>query len=56
MVNNIVTGMGVVSTAGFNLDDFWNTLKEGKITYGIIPEFENDSNYRIQSWLILSLF
>lgn len=48
MNNIIVTGMGVLSTAGFTLDEFWQTLYGCKITYGIIDEFIDNSQYRIK--------
>ncbi|MEF2965926.1 beta-ketoacyl-[acyl-carrier-protein] synthase family protein [Paenibacillus sp. M1] len=44
----VVTGMGVISTAGHNLSDFWTTLESGTITYGVIREFAEDLNYRIK--------
>ncbi len=47
MVPTIVTGMGVVSTAGFDLEGFWRTLEAGNITYGEIEDFKENSNYRI---------
>lgn len=48
MENIVVTGMGVVSTAGNNLKTFWDSLASGTITYGVIEEFRNDKNYRIK--------
>ncbi|SCY70273.1 beta-ketoacyl-[acyl-carrier-protein] synthase family protein [Alkaliphilus peptidifermentans] len=48
MTNIIVTGMGVVSTAGNDLNTFWDTLVNGKVTYGEIDEFKEDPNYRIK--------
>lgn len=47
MMPTVVTGMGVVSTAGFDLETFWHTLEAGNITYGEIEDFKNNSNYRI---------
>jgi len=41
-----ITGMGVISSAGTNLDDFWNTLESGAVTYKDIEEYKNDKNYR----------
>lgn len=41
-----ITGMGIVSTAGYELEDFWNNLNEGNISYGIVDAF-NNSNYRV---------
>lgn len=41
-----ITGMGVTSTAGFTLTDFWNTLYNGELTYHEIEEFKNSKNYR----------
>lgn len=48
MTQIIVTGMGVISTAGFNLDTFWDTLVNGRVTYGEIKQFVNNPNYRIK--------
>ena len=48
MKNIVVTGMGVLSTAGFTLEDFWQTLYNGRITYGIIDEFKDSPQYRIK--------
>lgn len=47
MISTVVTGMGVVSTAGFDLETFWDTLEAGRITYGEVDDFKNNSNYRI---------
>ncbi len=41
-----VTGMGVISSAGTNLESFWKTLESGTITYKEIEEFQEDKNYR----------
>ena len=43
-----ITGMGVISSAGTNLEDFWKTLESGTITYKEIKEFREDKNYRIK--------
>jgi len=48
MSNIVVTGMGVVSTAGFELDAFWDTLVRGTITYSEIEELQDDANFRIK--------
>jgi len=48
MTQLIITGMGVVSTAGNDLNTFWNTLVNGRVTYGEVEEFKEDSNYRIK--------
>ncbi len=44
----IVSGMGVLSAAGWNLSEFWNTLFHCRITYGPIANFVSDVNYRIK--------
>jgi len=44
----IVTGMGVLSTAGFTLNDFWNVLHQGKDTYKQLDFCMNNSQYRIK--------
>jgi len=41
-----ITGMGVISSAGTNLENFWKTLESGTITYKEIEEYINDKNYR----------
>ncbi len=43
-----VTGMGVISSAGINLEDFWKTLSNGTVTYKEIEEYREDKNYRIK--------
>lgn len=43
-----ITGMGVISSAGTNLEDFWKTLVSGIITYKEIEEYKKDKNYRIK--------
>lgn len=48
MKDIVVTGMGVVSTAGFHLKEFWDTLYQGKITYGPIQELIERSDFRIK--------
>lgn len=46
MADVVVTGMGVLSTAGKTLTDFWNCLYDGTVTYGEIKEYVNNKNYR----------
>ena len=41
-----ITGMGVISSAGTNLETFWETLSSGTITYKVIEEYKDDKNYR----------
>lgn len=43
----VITGMGVISTAGYDLDSFWNTLYNGKVTYGKMDDYKDNKNYRI---------
>ena len=33
----VVTGMGVITPVGNNVDDFWNSVKAGKTGFGKIP-------------------
>ena len=47
MTRVFVIGMGLLSTAGLNLESFWDTLYSGTITYGGIEEFKNSGNYRV---------
>ncbi|MCL2702975.1 MAG: beta-ketoacyl-[acyl-carrier-protein] synthase family protein [Defluviitaleaceae bacterium] len=44
----IVTGMGVISTAGFTLDGFWDTLYQGRVTYNPMDFCEDSAQYRIK--------
>lgn len=44
----IVTGMGVLSTAGFELTQFWENLVKCKQYYGVLEELKDDKNYRIK--------
>jgi 3-oxoacyl-[acyl-carrier-protein] synthase II len=48
MNNIIITGMGVLSPAGFTLEEYWSTLYNGKATYGTITEFKDNPSYRIK--------
>ena len=41
-----ITGMGVISSAGTNLESFWKTLESGTATYREIEEYKDDKNYR----------
>lgn len=36
----VVTGMGVISPIGNNLDEFWNSIKEEKVGIGPITKFD----------------
>jgi beta-ketoacyl-acyl-carrier-protein synthase II len=36
----VITGMGVVSPVGNNLDEFWNNLIEGKSGIGLVTRFD----------------
>lgn len=36
----VVTGMGVISPIGNNLDEFWNSIKEEKVGIGSITKFD----------------
>lgn len=44
----VVTGMGVLSSAGCSLEEFWNNLSSCKITYGVLEELHDNPNYRIK--------
>ncbi|WP_313558777.1 beta-ketoacyl-[acyl-carrier-protein] synthase family protein [Ruminiclostridium cellobioparum] len=48
MNNCVITGMGVLSTAGLGSEEFWETLMNGKITYGEIENFKDNPNFRIK--------
>ena len=36
----VVTGLGVISSLGFNVDKFWNSIKEGKCGISTIERFD----------------
>ena len=37
----VVTGMGAITPVGLNVNDFWNSLKEGKHGFGTITKFDS---------------
>ena len=41
----VVTGMGVITPVGNNVDDFWNSVKAGKTGFGKITAFDA-SNFK----------
>ena len=43
----VVTGMGVISPLGNDLDTFWNNLKEGNIGIGPLTRFDT-ANYKVK--------
>ena len=36
----VVTGMGAITPIGLNVDEFWNSIKEGKTGFGEITKFD----------------
>lgn len=46
MADVVVTGIGVLSTAGKTATDFWNCLFDGTVTYNEIKEYVNNKNFR----------
>lgn len=40
MQRAVITGMGVISPVGNNLDEFWNNLIEGKSGIGLVTRFD----------------
>ena len=36
----VITGVGVVSSIGNGIDDFWNSLKDGKYGITAVTRFE----------------
>lgn len=44
----IITGMGVISPAGFTPDVFFETLARGRPVYGRLEELETDEGYRVK--------
>ena len=44
----VVTGIGIISPVGNNVDDFWNAIVEGKSGIGLITRFDpGDAKTRI---------
>lgn len=41
----VVTGMGAITPIGLNVDEFWNSIKEGKHGFGEITKFDT-SDYK----------
>ncbi|QUH29438.1 beta-ketoacyl-ACP synthase II [Vallitalea guaymasensis] len=41
----VITGLGVITPVGNNVDEYWNNLKAGKIGFGEITSFDS-SEYR----------
>ena len=41
----VVTGMGAVTPIGLNVEEYWNSLKEGKIGFGEVTYFDT-AEYR----------
>ncbi|GMQ64889.1 beta-ketoacyl-ACP synthase II [Vallitalea maricola] len=41
----VITGLGVITPVGNNVDEYWNNLKTGKIGFGEITSFDS-SEYR----------
>ena len=42
----VVTGMGVITPIGLNVEEFWNGLKEGKTGFGEITHFDS-SDFKV---------
>jgi 3-oxoacyl-[acyl-carrier-protein] synthase II len=43
----VVTGMGAITPIGLSVDEFWDSIKEGKTGFGIISQFDA-SEYKCQ--------
>ncbi len=43
----VVTGMGAVTPIGNNVDDFWSSVKEGKVGIGAITKFDT-ADYKVK--------
>lgn len=48
MKSIIITGMGVLSPAGFSLENFWNTLYSGEAVYGKLIQLAENPDFRIK--------
>jgi 3-oxoacyl-[acyl-carrier-protein] synthase II len=38
----VITGMGVIHALGFNVDDFWNAIKNGKCGISLVTKFDTE--------------
>ena len=41
----VVTGMGAITPIGLSVEEFWNSVKEGKTGFGPITRFDTE-NYK----------
>ena len=44
----VVTGLGAVTPIGNTVDEFWNSIKEGKVGIGEITKFDT-TDYKVRS-------
>ena len=42
----VVTGMGAITPTGLSVDEFWNSVKEGKTGFGEISRFDT-TDYKV---------
>ena len=38
----VVTGMGAITPIGLSVEEFWQSIKEGKIGFGEITKFDTE--------------
>ena len=43
----VVTGMGAVTPIGYTVEEFWNSIKEGKVGIGNITKFDT-TDYKVK--------
>ena len=43
----VVTGLGAVTPIGNTVDEFWNSIKEGKVGIGEITKFDT-TDYKVK--------
>ena len=44
----VITGMGAITPVGLSVEEFWNSVKEGKTNFAEVTRFDS-TNYSI--WL-----
>ena len=41
----VITGMGAITPVGLSVEEFWNSVKEGKTNFAEVTRFDS-TNYR----------
>ena len=45
----VITGMGAITPVGLSVEEFWNSVKEGKTNFAEVTRFDSQITERI--WL-----